>query len=70
MLQRLPAYYKIQPTEWEIYIKEGIIFETYQRPDKSYFQEPLEVDNLVNTGRLIQKLLPKQTDIDKVLKII
>ena len=21
LLQRLPAYYKIQPTEWEIYIK-------------------------------------------------
>ena len=26
MLQRLPAYYKIQPTEWEIYIKPQIMF--------------------------------------------
>ena len=50
--------------------QEGIISETYQRPDKSYFQEPPELDSLVNTGRLVQKLLPKQKDIDKVLKII
>ena len=44
--------------------------EMCQRPDKSYFQEPLGLDSLVNTGRLIQKFLLKQTDIDKVLKII
>ena len=50
--------------------QEGIISETYQRPDKSYFQEPREVVNLVNTGRLVQKSLPKQADIDKKLKLI
>ena len=42
----------------------------YQRPDKSYFQQPQELESLINTGRLIQKFLPKQADIDKILKII
>ena len=42
----------------------------YQRPDKSYFQEPPELASLVNTGKLVQKFLPKQADIDIILKII
>ena len=50
--------------------QEGIISETYERPDKSYFQEPKELENLVNKGRLVQKFLLKQADIDKILKII
>ena len=29
-----------------------------------------ELDNLVNMGRLVQKFLPKQADIDKIFKII
>ena len=44
--------------------------ETYQRPDKSFFQEPQELEGLVNTGKLVQKFLPKQADIDKILNII
>ena len=39
-------------------------------PDKSYFQELRELESLVNTGRLVQKFLPKQADIDKILKVI
>ena len=35
-----------------------------------FFQEPQELEGLVNTGKLIQKFLPKQADIDKILKII
>ena len=27
------------------------------------------MDSLINTGRLVQKFLPKQADIDKILKI-
>ena len=50
--------------------QEGIISETYQRPDKSYFQEPHELGSLINTGRLVQKFLPKQADINKMLNII
>ena len=33
-------------------------------------QQPKDLENLVNTGNLVQKCLPKQTDIDKILKII
>ena len=50
--------------------QEGVISETYQRPDKAYFQAPQELDSLINTGKLVQKFLPRQADIDKILKII
>ena len=50
--------------------QEGIISETYQRLDKSFFQEPKELNDLINTGNLIQKFLPKQAAIDKILKVI
>ena len=50
--------------------QEGIISEFYQRPDKSYLQQLKNLENLVNTGNLVQKFLPKQTDRDKILKII
>ena len=33
-------------------------------------QQPKDLENLVNTGNLVQNFLPKQTDIDKMLKII
>ena len=50
--------------------QEGIISEAFQRPDKSFFQEPKELNNLINMGNLIQKFLSKQADIDKILKVI
>ena len=50
--------------------QEGVISEIIQRPDKSLFQEPKELSDLLNTGNLIQKFLPKQADIDKILKVI
>ena len=50
--------------------QEGIISETYERPDTSYVQEPYELKDLIDTTKLIQKFLPKQTDIDKILDII
>ena len=50
--------------------QEGVISETYQRPDRSYFQEPPELDSVINTGRQVQKFLQKQADMDKILKII
>ena len=50
--------------------QERLISKFYQRPDKSYFQEPRYLESLINTGRLAQKFLPKQTDIDKILKVI
>ena len=50
--------------------QEGIISETYERPDTSYIQEPYELTDLIDTTKLIQKFLPKQMDIDKILDII
>ena len=50
--------------------QEGIISEVYERPDNSYMQEPQELTDLIDTIKLIQKYLPKQTDIDKILDII
>ena len=50
--------------------QEGIISEIYQRPDKSYFEEPKDLENLVDTSKIVQKFLPKQSNIDKILKII
>ena len=50
--------------------QEGIISETYERPDMSYVQEPYEVKDLIDATKLIQKFLAKQMDIDKILDII
>ena len=50
--------------------QEGIILQTYQRPDKSFLQESQELEGLVSTGNLVQKTLPKQADINKKLKVI
>ena len=50
--------------------QEGIISETYERLDKSYFKEPSKLEDLINTTKLVQKFLLKQTDIDKILDII
>ena len=50
--------------------QEGIILETYERLDKSYVQEPYKLKDLIDTTKLVQKFLPKQTDIDKILDII
>ena len=50
--------------------QEGIISETFERPDTSFVQEPYELTDLINTTKPIQKFLPKQMDIDKILDII
>ena len=50
--------------------QEGIISEAYQRPDKSFFQELKELNELVKTSNLIQNFLSKQTDTHKILKVI
>ena len=50
--------------------QEGIISETIQRLDKSNFQNPKELEDLIDMGNLIHRFLPRQTDIDKNLQII
>ena len=44
--------------------------KTCQRPDRSYFQEPPQLHSIIRTSKVVQKFLPKQVDIDKILKII
>ena len=34
--------------------QESIILEVYERPDKSYFQEPIELKDLIDTNNIIQ----------------
>ena len=50
--------------------QEGIMSETFQRLDKSFFQNPKELGDLINKENLVHKYLPKQTDIDKILEVI
>ena len=47
-----------------------MLSEDYQRLDKSFFQEPQELNELINTSNLIQTFLPKQAHIDKILMVI
>ena len=42
--------------------QEGMLSEMYQRPYKSYFQEPQVLEGLINMGRLLQKVLPMLPD--------
>ena len=48
--------------------QEGIITEIYQRPDKSQLIQLTELADLVNTNIVVQKYLPRQTDIEKNLE--
>ena len=50
--------------------QEGILSEMFQRPDKSFFQEPKELGDLIDKGNLVHKHLPQQKDIDRILEII
>ena len=50
--------------------KEGVMSETFQRPNKSFFQETKELEDLINKGNFVHKYLSKQMDIDKILKMI
>ena len=44
--------------------------ETYINLDQTYFERPQELTDLVNTTKLVQKYLPRQVDIDKILDVI
>ena len=35
-----------------------------------FFQKPKSLDDIIDTGNLIHKLLPKQMDINRILQII
>ena len=50
--------------------QEGIMSETFQRSEKSFFQEPKDLGDLINKENFVYKYLPKQMDIDKILEMI
>ena len=50
--------------------QEGIMSETFQRLDKSFFQNPKELGDLTDNKNFIHKYLPEQMDIDKILEVI
>ena len=50
--------------------QESIISEVHEWPGKSYFQELIELKDLIDKNNIVQQFLPKQTDIDKILEII
>ena len=50
--------------------QEGVILELIQRPDKSIFQNPRKLEDVINPDNLVHKFLPKQVDIDKILHAI
>ena len=50
--------------------QEGVMSETFQRPDKTFFQNPKELEDLINKGNFIHKYFLKQMDIDKILEVI
>ena len=70
---QLPKRQEVDSSKIEIEenspFQESIISEVYERPDKSYFQELIELKDLIDTNN-IQRFLSKQTDIDKILEVI
>ena len=46
------------------------MLETFQRLDKTFFQNPKELGELINKENLVHKFLLKETDIDKILDVI
>ena len=65
--------YRPPPKPTEIPLKEIhrklMDLDTYINTD---FKEnsPFQLDSLISTGKLVQKFLPKQAGIDKILKLI
>ena len=45
--------------------QEGIMLETFQRQDKSFFQNPKELGDLINKENLVHKLLPSKEILTK-----
>ena len=50
--------------------QEGSMSGTFQRPDRSFFQNPKALGDPINKENVVHKFLPKQTDIDKILGVI
>ena len=55
---QLPKRHEVDSSKIEIDenlpFQENIISEVYERPDKSYFQELIELKDLIDTNNIIQ----------------
>ena len=47
-----------------------LYLKQYRDQTKCFFQNPKRLEDIIDTGNLIYKFLPKQTNIDKILHII
>ena len=56
--------------EEDLPFQEGVISKLIQRPDKSFFQNPKKLEDIINPDNLVHIFLPKQADIDKILNVI
>ena len=56
--------------EGNLPFQEGVMSETFQRLDKSFFQNLKELGDLISKENLVHKFLPMGTDIDKILEVI
>ena len=50
--------------------QESKISEFYERPDKEYLQKSPKLQTQIDGQKMVQLFLPRQTDIDEILKII
>ena len=53
-----------------LYFKKALFQKLTKDQASHSFKEPQELNDLINTGNLIQKVLPKQMAIHKILKVI
>ena len=55
---QLPKRQEVDSSKIEIEenlpFQENIISKVYERPDKSYFQEPIKLKDLIHTNNIIQ----------------
>ena len=60
--------------DWQKLVIQEKIYSVKEKSscftDQTYFERPQELIDLVNTTMLVQKYLPRQMDIDKILDII
>ena len=52
------------------HFKKASCQKHFKRPDKSFFQNPKELGDLIDKGNFIHKYLPKQMNIGKILEVI
>ena len=52
------------------HFKKASYLRQFKGQTSHFFQNPKELEDLIDKGNLTHRFLPKQTDIDKILQII